>query len=98
MSQSNTIQAPDPDDDKDIRGEFIGFTVEGGPIIHFTNSFEAGSLPDNSELLGYCNDDRPIVAYRKDSIRFIGQDSDADDDEVELEKGKGKSKKIRRQN
>lgn len=23
------------------------------------------------ELLGYCNSDRPIVAYRKDSIRFL---------------------------
>lgn len=92
MTCSNTIQAPDPDDDEDVRGEFIGLTVEGGPIIHFTNSFVAGNLPANSQLLGYCNDDRPIVAYRKDSIRFIGPSDDEDDDDDDLEKGKGKGK------
>lgn len=93
----NTIQAPDPDEDESIHGEFIGFTVEGGPIVRFTNRYIEGPLPGSSELIGYCNNDRPIVAYRKDSIRFIGGSSangDDDDDGVDLEKGKGK--KIRR--
>lgn len=53
-----------------------------------------GSLPRNSEVLGYCNDDRPIVAYRKDAIRFITPDDENDDGDVE--KGKSKGKKIRR--
>lgn len=51
-----------------------------------------GSLPQNSEVLGYCNDDRPIVAYRKDAIRFITPDDENDDGDVE----KGKGKTIRR--
>jgi hypothetical protein len=57
-----------------MHGEFIGFTVEGGPIVRFTNNF-AGSLPkhDNAELLGYCSSNRPIVAYRKNSIQFLSQ-------------------------
>jgi hypothetical protein len=57
-----------------MHGEFIGFTVEGGPIVRFTNS-SAGSLPrhNNAELLGYCSSNRPIIAYRKDSIQFLSQ-------------------------
>ena len=57
-----------------MQGEFIGFTVGGGPIVRFNKRF-ANTLPENMELLGYCNSDRPIVAYQKDSIRFIS-DSD----------------------
>lgn len=103
FSNRNTIQAPDPDDDESIHGEFIGFTVEGGPIVRFTNRSIEHSIPGNSELVGYCNNDRPIVAYRKDSIRFIGgipgsggtiKDLEKDDDDIDIEKGKGK--KIRR--
>jgi hypothetical protein len=102
MSQANTIQAPDPDEDESIHGEFIGFTVEGGPIVRFTNRSIEHSIPANSELVGYCNNDRPIVAYRKDSIRFIGgipgsdktiKDLGHDDDDIDIEKGKGKGKK-----
>lgn len=64
----NTIQAQDGDDDT-IQGEFIGFTIEGGPIVRFNSPHN--ELPKHSELLGYCDNNRPIVAYRKDSIRFI---------------------------
>lgn len=67
----NTIQAPEEGEDDTIEGEFIGFTVEGGPIVRFNSRFAGASFPDNSELLGYCSDDRPIVAYSKDTIRFI---------------------------
>ncbi|KAL6849058.1 hypothetical protein ACO1O0_008588 [Amphichorda felina] len=74
MSQANTIQAADDESDETVQGEFIGFTVDGGPIVRFNKRF-ANALPENMELLGYCNSDRPIVAYQKDSIRFIS-DSD----------------------
>lgn len=67
----NTIQAPDDTDDESIQGEFIGFTVEGGPIVRFNSRFANASFRGNMELLGYCNTDRPIVAYRKDSIKFL---------------------------
>lgn len=67
----NTIQAPDDIDDESIQGEFIGFTVEGGPIVRFNSRFANTNFRGNMELLGYCNSDRPIVAYRKDSIRFL---------------------------
>ncbi|KFH41522.1 hypothetical protein ACRE_077560 [Hapsidospora chrysogenum ATCC 11550] len=73
MSQANTIQVPDDDGtDKTMYGEFIGFTVQGGPIVRFNSSVKNTSLlGDNMELLGYCDGDRPIVAYRNDVIRFI---------------------------
>ena len=53
-----------------MHGEFIGFTVDGGPIVRFTNG-QISNLPESAELLGRCESNRPIVAYRKDSIRFI---------------------------
>lgn len=73
-----------------MHGEFIGFTVDGGPIVRFRNS-QLANLPDNAELLGRCDSNRPIVAYRKDSIRFI---TDSDDDEKE----KGPAKETRNGN
>ncbi|KFA63096.1 hypothetical protein S40285_05911 [Stachybotrys chlorohalonatus IBT 40285] len=69
LSQSNTIQVPDEEDDDDCRGEFVGFTVQGGPIVKFMQA-PSGPLPSNAELIGFC-DNRPLVAYRKDSIRFL---------------------------
>ena len=59
-----------------MHGEFIGFTVDGGPIVRFTNG-QISDLPESAELLGRCESNRPIVAYRKDSIRFI---TDSDDE------------------
>ena len=72
----NTIQAPDDESDESIQGEFIGFTVDGGPIVRF-NKRLGNTLPEHMELLGYCNSDRPIVAYHKDSIRFISDSDEA---------------------
>jgi hypothetical protein len=57
-----------------MHGEFIGFTVNGGPIVRFTNG-QISNLPESAELLGRCESNRPIVAYRKDSIRFITDSS-----------------------
>ncbi|CAI6014165.1 unnamed protein product [Clonostachys chloroleuca] len=89
MSQANTIQAPeDADEDDAVHGEFIGFTVEGGPIVRFSNRFGKDMLPRNAELLGFCNDDRPIVAYHKDSIRFI---SESEKDAIAKGQNKGKA-------
>lgn len=51
-------------------GEFIGFTIEGGPIVRFSSS-QTANFGANGEVLGFCEAGRPIVAYRKDSIRFI---------------------------
>lgn len=45
-------------------------------------------LPRNAELLGFCNDDRPIVAYHKDSIRFI---SESEKDAIAKGQNKGKA-------
>ncbi len=85
---SNTIQASSQEAvDETMHGEFIGFTVDGGPIVRFTNS-QISNIPENAELLGRCDSNRPIVAYRKDSIRFI-TDSDSD------EKEKGPAKEAR---
>lgn len=53
-----------------MEGEFIGFTVDGGPIIRFTQTTPR-CLDDNSDILGYCDGNRPIVAFRKDSIQFL---------------------------
>lgn len=51
-------------------GEFIGFTIEGGPIVRFSSS-QTANFGANGEILGLCEAGRPIVAYKKDSIRFI---------------------------
>jgi hypothetical protein len=54
-------------------GEFIGFTVDGGPIIRFSGpislnlDFDVGG----AELLGYYDNTRPVIAYQKGSIQFI---------------------------
>ncbi|KAL2203186.1 hypothetical protein CC79DRAFT_1373332 [Sarocladium strictum] len=74
MSQVNTIQA-DPEEDEEVKGEIVGFTVEGGPIVRFAQPFTQ-PLPDHAELLGSCEDDRPLIAYRKDSLRFLSLKDD----------------------
>ncbi|KND91836.1 hypothetical protein TOPH_03306 [Tolypocladium ophioglossoides CBS 100239] len=78
MSQANTIQSPDEEDletDGGVQVEFIGFTIEGGPIVRFTNPLP-NSIPSHAEILGYCDDSRPIAAYRKGVITFVSK-SDA---------------------
>ncbi|KAI9154804.1 hypothetical protein HJFPF1_07361 [Paramyrothecium foliicola] len=86
ISQVNTIQVPDEYDDSAIHGEFIGFTVEGGPIVKFLRPPQ-GPLPSNAELLGHCGDDnRPLIAYRKNSIRFLsGSELEPEEDPEKAE-------------
>ena len=69
MPGRNTIQA-DPDEDDEVEGEIVGFTVEGGPIVRFTHPFSQ-PLPEHADLLGACENNRPLVAYKRDSIRFL---------------------------
>lgn len=53
-------------------GEFIGFTVEGGPIVRFNDSIPLSLNPDYGfEVLGYCDGTRPVVAYQKGSIQYL---------------------------
>lgn len=46
------------------------------------------------ELLGYCNSDRPIVTYRKDTIRFIS-DSDKSKRKLVGKDDKERDEKVR---
>lgn len=62
-------------------GEFIGFTVDGGPIVRF-QSGSTLSFDENAEVLGYCDGERPLVAYRKDSIQFITDTKEKSDEMV----------------
>lgn len=87
----NTIQVPDEDDDNAIRGEFVGFTVEGGPIVKFLRPPQ-GPLPESAQLIGHSNDNRPLIAYRKNSIRFLsGSEMEPEEDP---EKAESSPKKI----
>ncbi len=49
--------------------EFIGSTAEGGPIVRFLGPLPK-SLRQHGEVLGYTEDDRPIMAYRRGTITF----------------------------
>ncbi|KAK1972692.1 hypothetical protein LY78DRAFT_238706 [Colletotrichum sublineola] len=76
MSQVNTIQAEASDEDEGVRGaEIIGLTMDGGPIIHFKDAVPY-NLPDSSEIIGRCGNDKPIVVCRRDGFQLIynGQD------------------------
>ncbi|KAH7318091.1 hypothetical protein B0I35DRAFT_409036 [Stachybotrys elegans] len=90
FSQANTISGPvDEEDDRDtVRGEFIGLTVDGGPIIRFTCP-PRGPLPATAILLGVSDDSKPIIAYSKNSVHFLGSSEGSSD----LEAGKGPLKK-----
>jgi hypothetical protein len=69
LNYRNTIQA-DPEEDTEVKGEIVGFTIAGGPIVRFAQPL-THPLPDHAEFLGSCEDSRPLVAYRKDSLRFL---------------------------
>ncbi|KAJ3475737.1 hypothetical protein NLG97_g9355 [Lecanicillium saksenae] len=76
MSRVNTIRRSSSDSiDETIRGEFIGFTVEGGPIVRFTNSDNV-NIPEGGVVLG-SSDGSIVVSYRRDSVRFLNEDQDA---------------------
>jgi hypothetical protein len=69
----NTIQGNLEDDlENSVLGEFIGFTVEGGPIVRFNDSIPLNLSQNFSfEVLGYCDGTRPVVAYQKGSIQIL---------------------------
>ncbi|CCF43902.1 hypothetical protein CH063_13470 [Colletotrichum higginsianum] len=76
MSQVNTIQVESSDEEDGIQGaEIIGLTMDGGPIIHFKDAVPY-NLPDSSEIIGRCENDKPIVICRRDGFQLIynGQD------------------------
>ncbi|GJC80101.1 hypothetical protein CT0861_08691 [Colletotrichum tofieldiae] len=76
MSQVNTIQVESSDEDDGVQGaEIIGLTMDGGPIIHFKDAVPY-NLPDSSEIIGRCENDKPIVICRRDGFQLIynGQD------------------------
>lgn len=62
--------------DGTLIGEFVGFTVEGGPIVRFPTASVIDYGP-HMDLLGYSNGERPMVAYRKNSIQFIADNKEA---------------------
>lgn len=71
----NTIQGNVEDDFENatsVLGEFIGFTVDGGPIVRFSGPVPLNLNSDvGAELLGYCDGTRPVIAYQKGSIQFV---------------------------
>ncbi|PHH59409.1 hypothetical protein CDD81_3219 [Ophiocordyceps australis] len=72
FSQQNTLRAATPDElDKDMHVELIGLTIDGGPIVRFTEPLDDGSAPKHGELLGYCDEKKPIVAYRQGEINLM---------------------------
>ncbi|KAJ3948172.1 uncharacterized protein N0V96_002415 [Colletotrichum fioriniae] len=76
MSQVNTIQAESCDEDDGIQGaEIIGLTMDGGPIIHFKDAVPY-NLPNNSEIIGRCSNDKPIVICRRDGFQLIYNGTD----------------------
>ncbi|KAJ4165894.1 hypothetical protein LMH87_007503 [Akanthomyces muscarius] len=76
MSRVNTIGPSSNNSiDETIRGEFIGFTMEGGPIVRFTNS-DVIDIPEGAELLGRSETNSVLISYRRDSVRFLTEDQD----------------------
>ncbi|TDZ26226.1 hypothetical protein Cob_v001033 [Colletotrichum orbiculare MAFF 240422] len=71
MSQVNTIQVDSSDEEEGVQGaEIIGLTMDGGPIIHFKEAVPY-NLPDSSEIIGRCENDKPIVVCRRDGFQLI---------------------------
>ncbi|UKZ70957.1 uncharacterized protein TrAtP1_011925 [Trichoderma atroviride] len=75
VSEVNTIQGNVEDDFENstsVLGEFIGFTVDGGPIVRFSAPIPLNLDSDGgAELLGYFDGTRPVIAYQKGSIQFV---------------------------
>ncbi|KAL6362450.1 hypothetical protein LRP88_03732 [Fusarium phalaenopsidis] len=70
---SNTISVnPDEesDSDNDYKGEVVGLTFDGGPIVRFINSVPE-TLPEHAQLLGYCAEKRPIIICKRESVQFL---------------------------
>ncbi|KAL6897463.1 hypothetical protein GGI43DRAFT_385327 [Trichoderma evansii] len=88
MSEVNTIQGNVEDgfeNSTSVLGEFIGFTVDGGPIVRFSGPISLNLNSDSGpEVLGYYDGTRPVIAYQKGSIRFVptpskGKERDLED-------------------
>ncbi|KAL7918672.1 hypothetical protein ACQKWADRAFT_323583 [Trichoderma austrokoningii] len=75
VSEVNTIQESvegDIENSTSVLGEFIGFTVDGGPIVRFNGPISVNLSSDGgAELLGYCDGTRPVIAYQKGSVQFV---------------------------
>lgn len=68
MSQANTIQNSREDDKcSDVQAEFIGFTIEGGPIVKFTQPV---SHMSQGELLGHDETGCSTYAFPRGVVRF----------------------------
>ncbi|KAG6001482.1 hypothetical protein E4U21_004290 [Claviceps maximensis] len=76
ISQANTIQISDNEDKCSTQeAEFIGFTLQGGPIVKFTQPVSAMS---QGELIGHDATGRSTYAFPRGVVRF---DTAADGDE-----------------
>lgn len=72
INYRNTIQGNEDDLENSVLGEFIGFTVEGGPIVRFNDSIPLNINSNYAfEVLGYSDGTRPVVAYQKGSIQIL---------------------------
>ncbi|KAH8125856.1 hypothetical protein FP744_10009136 [Trichoderma asperellum] len=75
VSEVNTIQGNVEDDfesSPSVLGEFIGFTVDGGPIVRFSSPISLNLNSDSRpDVLGYYDGTQPVIAYQKGSIQFL---------------------------
>ncbi|TWU70501.1 hypothetical protein ED733_000288 [Metarhizium rileyi] len=68
ISQANTIEnSRDEDKCYDVQAEFIGFTVEGGPIVRLTQPVT--HLP-SGEFLGRDSSGQSIYSFPRGVVRF----------------------------
>ncbi|KAG5923637.1 hypothetical protein E4U42_004904 [Claviceps africana] len=74
ISQSNTIQNSDDEDKASAyEAEFVGFTIQGGPIVKFTHPVSA--MPQG-ELIGHDEAGRSTFAFPRGFVRFDAQQGD----------------------
>ncbi|KHN98365.1 uncharacterized protein MAM_03489 [Metarhizium album ARSEF 1941] len=68
ISQANTIANPGHEEKcEDVHAEFIGFTVQGGPVVRFTQPV---AEMRQGEFLGRDDDGGSTFAFPRGSIRF----------------------------
>ncbi|ODA83540.1 hypothetical protein RJ55_02054 [Drechmeria coniospora] len=91
MSQANTIMDGDGEEDEGIHAHFIGFTVNGGPIVRFVNPISDSIGTGQGEILGYCRENRPIIAYEMGVIDFTPETRAAS---VDTSPGPGKGRGV----
>ncbi|KAM4066343.1 hypothetical protein HRG_000457 [Hirsutella rhossiliensis] len=69
METARDMDSSGEDTYNKLQVEFIGSTVDGGPIVRFLRPLPK-SMRHQGDILGYSDDDRPIMAYRKGVITF----------------------------